>query len=49
MLALVPQIFLGKKHLVKDWLISTLGKVVYIGTSKEQFLGIYQTSLHFAK
>jgi hypothetical protein len=33
MLAQVLQIFLGKEHLVKSWLISTLDKVIYyIGT-----------------
>jgi hypothetical protein len=30
MLAQVLQIFLGKEHLVKNWLISTLDKVIYI-------------------
>jgi uncharacterized protein YlzI (FlbEa/FlbD family) len=29
MLAKVLQIFLGKEHLVKSWLISTLDKVIY--------------------
>jgi hypothetical protein len=29
MLAQVLQIFLGKEHLVKNWLISTLDKVIY--------------------
>jgi hypothetical protein len=29
MSAQVLQIFLGKKHLVKNWLISTLAKVIY--------------------
>jgi hypothetical protein len=29
MYAQVLEIFLGKEHLVKNWLISTLGKVIY--------------------
>jgi hypothetical protein len=29
MFALVQQIFLGEKHLVKNWLFSTLDKVIY--------------------
>jgi hypothetical protein len=29
MLAQVLQIFLGKEHLVKNWLISTLDKAIY--------------------
>jgi hypothetical protein len=29
MLAQVLQIFLGKEHLVKNWLISTLYKLIY--------------------
>jgi hypothetical protein len=29
MLAQALQIFLGKEHLVKNWLISTLDKVIY--------------------
>jgi hypothetical protein len=44
MLALVLQIFWGKEHLVKNWLISTLEKVIYF---KGTFLGVYKISLHF--
>jgi hypothetical protein len=29
MFALALQIFLGKEHLVKNWLVSALGKVIY--------------------
>jgi hypothetical protein len=47
MLAQVLQIFLGKEHLVKNWLISTLDKVIYFkGTI---FRAVYKTSLHFTK
>jgi hypothetical protein len=47
MFALVLQIFLGKEHLEKNWLISTLDKAIeYKGTI---FQGAYKTSLHFTK
>jgi hypothetical protein len=38
MLAQVLQIFLGKEHLVENWLISTLDKVIYFkGTFLQGF------------
>jgi hypothetical protein len=45
MLALVLQIFLGKEHLVKNQLISTLAKVL----QRNKFSGVYKTSLQFTK
>jgi hypothetical protein len=46
MFALVQQIFLGEKHLVKNWLFSTLDKVLL---QRSNFSGVYGTSLHFTK
>jgi hypothetical protein len=47
MLAHALQIFWEKEHLVKNWLISTLDKVVYFeGTI---FSAVYKASLHFNK
>jgi hypothetical protein len=37
MLAQVLQIFLGKEHLVKNWLISTPDKVIYFKGTKPLF------------
>jgi hypothetical protein len=47
MLAQVLQIFLGKEHLVKNWLISTLDKVIHF--KGHNFSAVYKTSLHFTK
>jgi hypothetical protein len=47
MLAQALLIFLGKEHLVKNWLISTLYKAIYFrGTI---FSAVYKTALHFIK
>jgi hypothetical protein len=46
-LAQVLKIFFRKEHLVKNWLISTLDKVInFKGTI---FSGVYKTSLYFTK
>jgi hypothetical protein len=45
MLAQVLQIFLGKEHLVKNWLISTLDKAIYLkGTIFQQSTKLLFTS-----
>jgi hypothetical protein len=46
MLALVLQIFWGKEHLVKNWLISNLqGNLL----QKNNFSALYKTSLYHTK
>jgi hypothetical protein len=45
MLALVEQIFFGENQILKNWLISTLDKVIYFKGAV--FLGVYKTSPHF--
>jgi hypothetical protein len=47
MLAQVLQKFFGKEHLVKNWLISTLDKV--IDFKRNNFSAVFKTSLHFTK
>jgi hypothetical protein len=49
MLAQVLQRFFGKEHLVKNWLISTLGKVIYFKGTIYNFSVVYETSLQFTK
>jgi hypothetical protein len=48
MLAQVLQIFLGKEHLVKNQLIFTLDKVIYV-LQRSNFSAVFKTSLHFTK
>jgi hypothetical protein len=50
MLAQVLQNFLGKEHLVKNWLISTLDKVIYFkGTFFQQSKKLLFTSQNRAE
>jgi hypothetical protein len=42
------KIFLGEKHLVKNWLISALPRQGNL-LQRNNFSGVYKSSLHFTK